>query len=203
MTNTRLQTFGQLPVGYRSYMQTPIAVKKTYIGSAYTRDNVTVVGGSWNMGTLAHEIGHILDHYGFSDEERTYDNATVEYSFSHAELWKDAVLIDSGLPNEYGSSAWQEDFAEISRLAMYDLVMPGGLRRLNWKNTDALLHQLQTYEHFLGRKIFPSSGKCERHIPEPEWQDLTAISSFARVGDDSDEPDAIKEILEAHKNMPY
>ena len=168
-----IQLFGQIPVGMREYVANLVA-NPTANAVAYTVGAYTVIFGDWfHLGTMAHEFTHILDLLALEE----YVSDPGSQPFSDTSYWQTPQDLDSALPTAYAASSWQEDFAEAGRVALSDIVVPGGLAGIN-PNSSQIQWQVGTYKDYLEDTIFPAgetcTGKAASSPPVP-------VSSSAKV----------------------
>ncbi|KAI3327337.1 hypothetical protein HD806DRAFT_550857 [Xylariaceae sp. AK1471] len=154
--HTMADMFGHIPLGMREYNRHMIAIptfkaKKTAGGSANA--NILIKDDCWDYNILIHEISHSLDASAL-----THDLGN-DKDFSTGHLWQDEYFKDEHSISDYGMTSWQEDLADSGVIAMYDLVVPGGIHQVqpNWTQ---IQHQYTTFQKNFADFIKPNS-KCE------------------------------------------
>ncbi|KAH8885310.1 hypothetical protein GQ53DRAFT_770189 [Thozetella sp. PMI_491] len=100
---------------------------------------VVLFGNNVRLGTMAHEFSHVLDEI-----------ALAEY-------------LKNG-EQEFSSTSWDENFAESSRRALTNMLLiqkgtKDGLISIN-ENASRISHQINTYQNYLQKIIFPEGGRC-------------------------------------------
>ena len=154
------QLFGQIPVGMREYVADLVA-NPAANAVAYTVGAYTVIFGDWfHLGTMAHEFTHVLDLIALEE----YVSDPGSQPFSDTSYWQTPQDRDTALPTGYAATTWQEDFAEAGRVALSDIVVPGGLAGIN-PNSSQIQWQVDTYKDYLQSTIFPSVGSCTGKTP--------------------------------------
>ncbi|KAH7106131.1 hypothetical protein BKA62DRAFT_668832 [Auriculariales sp. MPI-PUGE-AT-0066] len=156
------QLFGRLPVHERQWVRHVMAVPGG--GSAYAVNaDVVFEGNTDAVSIFQHEVGHLVDAYnnGFSANE--------------SPAFRAAVAADTCVPDDYSNSSFAEDYTQVSVLALYDIVAPGGLNSTgaNWSclaNQKAAVDTLQ-------RNAMTFGGKCDRR-----WSDSPSVEAQLRRG---------------------
>lgn len=134
---------------------------------AWTTDGsiVNVWDTHWTIGVLVHEMSHVLDALAL--RRSIGENEHAGTWFSQTKLWQDAVEKDFAVPSLYAKNSWQEDFADVGRVTMSDMVVPGGLPAIN-RNSPEVSWQVNTYKMYLRNTIFPDSGRCTAKNPSTD-----------------------------------
>ena len=157
----------RVPVGMRQYVKNLVAYPKLCDNNGNNCNYAITTEGSivnvwdthWTIGILIHEMSHVLDSLAL----RRFTPASLPW-FSNTSLWQNAEGKDFAVPTNYAKRSWQEDIAEIGRVAMSDMVVPGGLPSIN-KNSPEISWQVNTYKMYLRDIIFPDSGRCNAKNP--------------------------------------
>lgn len=105
---------------------------------------------------LIHETGHSLDLQG----------AYPDHPLSKSKAWLDAFAADSKVPDGYAQSRMIEDVAQSTVVAMYDLVVPGGVGKVQ-KHANEIWNQyfvIQKEASAAGNLLVPG-GTCWRRFP--------------------------------------
>ncbi|OBT40697.1 hypothetical protein VE00_08902 [Pseudogymnoascus sp. WSF 3629] len=156
-----IDLFGRLPIHERQYITNVIAVPGG--GSAYETSAIVVFQGP--VGTpsvFQHEVGHAVDAYHNS------------VGSSETSLFKDAINADSCVPDDYSNSSNAEDYTQVSVLALYEIVNPGGLDPIgNWR---CLERQKNAVNQLQGDAMIPG-GTCTFR-----WADAAIVSMGPATG---------------------
>jgi hypothetical protein len=128
---TILQIFGHIPLGMREFNKHLIAIptfKKPSVAGASAEGNILIKDDAWAYNILIHELSHALDSHAL-----THDLGE-DHAFSSGHLWQKQYSQDERSISQYGATSWHEDLADSGVIAIYDLVVPGGIRQLqpNW-----------------------------------------------------------------------
>ena len=118
--------FGRLPVRTRSYVRsfTLIPNLNDGVGSLwYYPGDIEVHGSATNLHTLTHETAHGLDFLALAPRGSPPP-------YSNTSPWRAAYAADNASVSDYARASWQEDFAEVGILGLYDRVVPGGVGKL-------------------------------------------------------------------------
>ena len=68
----------------------------------------------------------------------------------------------------YAQKGWPDCFAEVGVFALYDAVVPGGIRGyIGDQQTEGIAHQLAMFRASVGDDIVPE-GKCRFRLPNAE-----------------------------------
>jgi hypothetical protein len=108
----------------REYLRHLIAIpafKNRNVAGTSSNGNVIVKDGCWWHSLLVHEISHTLDAMARPGD--LGPNGT----FSSSQKWQSEYQMDKHSISQYGMTSWPEDFADSGVIAMYDLVVSGGI----------------------------------------------------------------------------
>lgn len=171
-----IDLFGRLPIHERQYITNVVAVPGG--GSAYETSAIVVFQGP--VGTpsvFQHEVGHAVD---------AYHN---DVGSSETSLFKDAINADTCVPDDYSNSSKSplpyitrvltspgnaEDYTQVSVLALYEIVNPGGLDPIgNWR---CLEKQKNAVNQLQGDAMIPG-GSCTFR-----WADAAIVSMGPATG---------------------
>ncbi|KAH8810874.1 hypothetical protein F5884DRAFT_261915 [Xylogone sp. PMI_703] len=168
-----IDVFGRVPVQDRDWTQHVVALPAD-APSAETGGAVTTFHGDCYVPSIAiHEMTHTLDAY-VNDVTGDGTGQSSNGPFSASSQYKQAVAKDSCVPDPYANTNYQEDYAQVSVLAMYEKVNPGGLDPIgSWR---CLVNSKNSLDTTIGREITPG-GKCTRR-----WADSTIVSMGPAAG---------------------
>ncbi|OBT66254.1 hypothetical protein VE03_04345 [Pseudogymnoascus sp. 23342-1-I1] len=156
-----IDLFGRLPIHERQYITNVIAVPGA--GSAYETSAIVVFQGP--VGTpsvFQHEVGHAVDAYHHDAQS------------SETDIFKNAINADTCVPDDYSNSSNTEDYTQISVLALYEIVNPGGLDPIgNWR---CLQNQKNVVTRLQGDAMTPG-GTCTFR-----WADAAIVSMGPATG---------------------
>jgi len=143
----------------RQWVQNLITLPETP-DIAYSVGAYTVICGNWaNVGTLAHEFAHVMDLVALVD----YVPRPYLDIFSGQDAWRTPQTRDRAIPTWYAGTAWVENFAEAGRVALSDMVVPGGLASIN-PNASQIANQISNFEKYNKGIIFPPGKTCTTRI---------------------------------------
>ena len=145
-----------MPVHMRSYVRQFIAIPKIddQIAAQYFYPGDVEVHDVWmKVHILTHEMSHGIDFF-----------ALQQYGspFSFTDQWQSNYALDSNSVSDYAKNNWQENFAEVGRIGVYDKVVPGGIGSIQ-PNWNKIFHQYATYQGYLGDTILPG-GSCRDRV---------------------------------------
>ncbi|KAM7210515.1 hypothetical protein V8F06_014103 [Rhypophila decipiens] len=202
---TILTTFSQVPVGMRQYLAN-LVILPTFKGSkemakaaAYTRGAVMVTSPTFfKLGVLFHEFTHILDTIALSSYIVAQKLGTPGTPFSDTKIWKAAYENDTHVPTAYAKMTMQENFADVGRWGMSDIVhsdhaqegpahgsVGAGLQSYS-AGWEGFRYQVWAFRKFLGPVIFTATGKCTGKVrtsppvPAPMAMDRVMFGSGVR-----------------------
>ncbi|KAK2758796.1 hypothetical protein FQN54_003488 [Arachnomyces sp. PD_36] len=145
-----VDTFGKLPVHFRSFVRHMIFVPgDPSAGSA--GDNVQM-NGELGISVFVHETAHSMDGHGFPDIG----------GFSVSQIWLDAYNNDTAVPDAYAQSSQQENFAQQTVVALYDLVVPDGIGTVQ-PNYQAIQNQYTAIKTY-GADLITPGGQCTSRL---------------------------------------
>lgn len=156
-----IDLFGRLPVHERQWIQHVMAVPGG--GSAYESAAVTVYQGPVGVPSVfQHETGHAVDAYKNSVQSST------------TPTFESAIVTDTCVPDDYSNTNEVEDYTQVSVLALFEIVNPGGLDPIgNWR---CLVTQKNAVDTFQKDAMTPG-GTCDRR-----WADSAIISMGPATG---------------------
>ncbi|KAK3331803.1 hypothetical protein B0T19DRAFT_438686 [Cercophora scortea] len=159
---TILQTLGKVPVGMRQYASHIVILAEPHPEhwGAYVMGTViTVFPGSFTLGVLMHEFSHILDLVVLQPYVADLKEYPPGTSFSATRQWAEAIGNDTAVPTDYARTNVVEDFADVGRWAISDLVHRGGVGKYT-RGWVGFKHQMYVYERLLCNIIFPKKEVC-------------------------------------------
>lgn len=106
---------------------------------------------------MVHELMHALDHMAM-----TKHTGGIMKPLSRTEIWRKEWSKDPKTVSDYASNNWADNFAEVGVYALYDKVVPGGLKGIQPKWQD-VQHQVNTVKKYLGQIMVPG-GSCTKRI---------------------------------------
>ncbi|KAI1809739.1 hypothetical protein GGS20DRAFT_590295 [Poronia punctata] len=140
-----------IPIGIRSYLKHLVSVP-TFQPRPWcamtSASNTVVADHCWRSSVLMHELSHSLDFSAAALSGKQQNLVGPDGSFSFGEKWQDAYSRDEKTITPYGMTSWREDFAESGVVALYDLVVPGGVEGLRGNWGEALLKKRNWYDRF-------------------------------------------------------
>ncbi|KAF8428524.1 hypothetical protein EV426DRAFT_543398 [Tirmania nivea] len=148
-----INIFGRMPVRMRQYVRHMLAVPGV-ISAGSSGDNIVLKGTGPNLMTVfVHETAHSMDSHAIP--------ATTA-PFHDSPPWIEAVNQDSAISDSYAQTNQGENFAQETVIALFDKVVPGGIRSVqpNWR---AIFHQYATAQGWLGDQILPG-GTCQKRL---------------------------------------
>ncbi len=184
--NAALDAFGREAVHDRQWTQHIVALPADGC-SALTGGAVsTFYGPCYIPSVFTHEMTHTLDAYV---NDQTGSTGAV-HVFSTTSPYQQAISEDSCVPDPYSNTGEyylsticsmtniyqddQEDFAQVSVLALYEKVNPGGLDPIGpWR---CLVNQKNSLDSVIGQEI-TQGGTCTRR-----WADSTIVSMGPAAG---------------------
>ena len=134
-----------------------VAIPDLQNGYSAHQNGATVVMQSdyWHYpGLLAHEATHALDLLKLG-------NNSGYWSFGPE--WQAAVAADVAIATDYAANNYIEAFAEIGRLVLYDINVPGGLNSINPTGLSQIRNQVNLYEQLL-RSEATKGGRCTARV---------------------------------------
>jgi hypothetical protein len=156
--------FSRVPVRMRGIVRQLITMPG--VVSAFGQNNNIVLFGDYRMDMLIHEVGHCLD----AELGRPTSPSTV---FSTTKPWLDAYTLDTVISDSYAQTSQQENLAQQTVIALFDVVVKGGLRTVQPSWT-GLRHMFNTLQAFSGDILYPY-GVCAGRL-EPRYVDLKALA---------------------------
>ena len=118
---------------------------------------------------ILHEVGHALDNSAYGVEHLS---ATKE--------WADEYYQDSRVPDEYAQNNPDEDLAQTTLVAAYDLNVPGGLGSLqgdyDWSSIRHQYEFIKKRQAEAGGLLIPG-GTCISRVRNSEAVPITAIET--------------------------
>ncbi|KAI1104033.1 hypothetical protein F4804DRAFT_352504 [Jackrogersella minutella] len=173
---TMADVFGRMPLGMRQYVRHVIVIKQKDTGSAAAwnfGDTITLSEDCYLHYIFAHEISHSLD----SHVEAPHVTKPGQGGLSISLYWAQQFILDDATISEYARTQWSENLAETGIIALYNMVVPGGVFNLK---TDPrhVFHQFATYQTYYGDLITPGSKmKCNMRLPDSKvvvWNDTNS-----------------------------
>ncbi|KAH8806067.1 hypothetical protein F5884DRAFT_836295 [Xylogone sp. PMI_703] len=164
-----IDVFGRVAVQDRDWTQHVVALPGA-VCSAGTGAAVTTFYGDCYIPSVAiHEMSHSLDGYVNDQNGNNGPNP-----FSSGSQYQSAVASDSCVPDPYANNNYQEDYAQVSVLAVYEKVNPGGLDPIgSWR---CLVNQKNVLDSACGTELTPG-GSCTRR-----WADSAIVSMGPATG---------------------
>lgn len=179
-----IDIFGRLPVGMRSFNRHIIALPGT--ASAGSNGDNVQMNGPVGITVFVHENAHSLD-----------SQALDPSPFSNGQTWLDAYNADSAVTDSYGQTSQQENFAQMTVVALYDKVVPGGVGTIQ-PNAQAISNQYTTAQNSLGDVITPGGTCTNRLVNSP----AVPISNSAKINTASAPTVALSENVTEIKAIP-
>ena len=156
----------------RQWVRHIIALPHPSGGFAYNwNGNIAMFNIIDNINVFVHETGHSLDLLG------AYPNKPL----SNSADWNNNYNQDADVPDPYSQTNEVEDVAQVTVVALFDKVVPGGFRKLepgwnkgkcNDSKTSGLIamanrcpvfHQYATLQAQAGSTLVPG-GKCTHRL---------------------------------------
>jgi len=133
--DTIVDTFGKLPVRFRSFVRHMLFVPGTESAGS-SGDNVQM-NGELGVSVFIHEVAHSFDgHHGIPE---------IEGGFSASQAWLDAYNADSAVPDGYAQSSQAENFAQQTVVALFDSNVPDGVASVqpSWQSIENQFRLIQ------------------------------------------------------------
>ncbi|KAI1392505.1 uncharacterized protein F4822DRAFT_131340 [Hypoxylon trugodes] len=162
---TMASMFGKMPLGMREYIRHVMVVEPESIPGAAavsSGDTILFSDTSYRLYIFAHEMSHSLDSHV------PVPGVTLEGhgGLSISQRWADQFRMDTATVSDYARSAWQENLAENGPIALYNIVVPGGIFSLE-SNATQVFHQFATYTTYYRDIITPGGKKnCTGRLPD-------------------------------------
>ena len=106
---------------------------------------------------MIHELGHALD----------YSGAYADKPLSTSKNWENAYNQDSKVPDPYARTNFQEDIAQNTVIAAFDLNVPGGLQafpgRRDWSSIQHQYEIIKKEQADAGNLLIPG-GTCTQRL---------------------------------------
>ena len=121
---------------------------------------------------MMHEVGHSLDRTAYRDS-----------MLSLSDAWRQAVDQDSKIPDWYAGTNFQEDVAQNTVVAAYDLVVPGGLGNMN-EDWGSIRHQYELIKkeqaEALTTNLLVPGGRCVYRVANSQAVQISDEKRRAR-----------------------
>ncbi|KAL7945352.1 hypothetical protein V8C42DRAFT_322885 [Trichoderma barbatum] len=158
-----IDAFGRIPIGDRQWTQHILALPASSCSAGTGGAVTTFHGPCYIPSVFIHELTHTLD--AFVNDQTGSTGAVHVYSTTSAYL--NDVAKDSCVPDGYANSSPQEDYAQVSVLALYEKVNPGGLDPIgNWR---CLVNSKNNQGKIIGKELTPG-GSCTHR-----WADSAIV----------------------------
>ncbi|KAH8883536.1 hypothetical protein GQ53DRAFT_882789 [Thozetella sp. PMI_491] len=154
-----IDAFGRMPVHDRQWTQHILALPDSGCSAGTGGMVTTFHGPCYVPSVFIHELTHTLDAFV---NEKTGSNGDA-HVYSTTTPYLNAVSSDSCVPDPYANNSPQEDYAQVSVLAIYEKVNPGGLDPIGaWR---CLVNSKNNQGTIIGNAITPG-GTCTRRWPD-------------------------------------
>ncbi|KAL7782943.1 hypothetical protein V8C37DRAFT_397570 [Trichoderma ceciliae] len=165
-----IDAFGRIPIGDRQWTQHVLAIPASSC-SAFTGGAVTTfVGPCYIPSVWIHELTHTLDTF-VNDITGSNDDA---HEYSTTSPYMQSINQDSCVPDSYANTSPQEDYCQVSVLAIYEKVNPGGLDPIGpWR---CLVNTKNNLDSIIGKELTPG-GTCSRR-----WADSAIVCMGPAAG---------------------
>ncbi|KAI1379935.1 hypothetical protein F4677DRAFT_442129 [Hypoxylon crocopeplum] len=172
--------FGRFPVAMRELVKHIIVLKGSDMPGLAGKnilDTIVIADNYFKLYIFAHEIAHSIDRHipvpGV--------NLTFQGGLSLSPKWQDEVNKDKATPTEYARRNWSENLAEAGVVALFDMVVPGGLKTVNANYRD-----YETFRAYYGDIIQPRKKlKCTNRVPDSPLVNLNDMSNVVTPADDT------------------
>ncbi|KAL7620913.1 hypothetical protein AAE478_008223 [Parahypoxylon ruwenzoriense] len=161
-------TFGKMPLGMREFVKHVIIMDVDRIkpSAAYsTGDTIVAADEYFKLYILTHEISHSIDSHA------TVPGVTPPEGgggLSVSKAWMDLFNHDTAAVTRYARSSWPENLAESGVVALFDIVVPGGVGTIN-PNWTSVFRQYGTYKTHYGHIVTPGAkSSCTHRIQDSE-----------------------------------
>ncbi|KAI1337151.1 hypothetical protein F5Y15DRAFT_418210 [Xylariaceae sp. FL0016] len=145
------EVFGKIPLGMREYNAHLISVPEFSSGwAALTQGASTMLrDGVWHWSNvLVHEVTHSVDAFAHLP--------VAPDGLSTSQVWRDNYSQDRATISDYGRANWFENLAETAAPALYNLIVPGGLKPVQ-PNFTQVFHQYATFQTYYRDIMTPGS----------------------------------------------
>lgn len=154
-----VQNFGRVPARARSWVRHVIDLSdpKSHVNSAATDNGTIMLFNHVDKGVTVyiHETGHCLDGAAYSEKK-----------LHLSKLWSESYNNDSMVPDNYAGTNFNEDVAQVTVVATYNLNVPGGFQSVepHWRNIYHQLTTLETEQRLAGNLLI-RGGRCMQRVP--------------------------------------
>ncbi|KAL8827902.1 MAG: hypothetical protein Q9191_002908 [Dirinaria sp. TL-2023a] len=154
-----VQNFGRVPAKARSWVRHVIDFSdpRSHVNSAATDNGTIMLFNHVDKGVTVyiHETGHALDGAAYSQKD-----------LHLSKLWSDSYNNDSMVPDGYAGTNFNEDVAQVTVVATYNLNVPGGFQSVepNWRNIYHQQTTLETEQRLAGNLLI-RGGRCMQRVP--------------------------------------
>ncbi|OTB07412.1 hypothetical protein M426DRAFT_268686 [Hypoxylon sp. CI-4A] len=146
-------TFGRLPIGMREYVNNILVLKAAKTMGFYSwsqNGSIGVSDESWSLFALAKEISNQLD------SRVSIPGVTPNQTggLSNTGVWRDSFVKSDAMVSSYANSSMQENLALSGALALFNVVVPGGVGTIqpNWTQ---IVRQYGLFQTYYGNIITP------------------------------------------------
>ena len=154
-----VHNFGRVPVKARSWVRHVIDL---YDPNSQQNHALTVNGTillfnhvDATVTVYIHETGHALNSKAYSEK-----------NLHNSRLWLDSYNNDSMVPDGYAGTNFNEDVAQVTVVATYNLNVPGGFQSVepNWRNINHQQTTLEAQQRLAGNLLM-RGGRCMQRQP--------------------------------------
>ncbi|KAI5461905.1 hypothetical protein BGZ63DRAFT_423228 [Mariannaea sp. PMI_226] len=165
-----IDAFGRMPIHDRQWTQHILALPASSCSAGTGGAVTTFYGPCYIPSVFVHEFTHTLD--AFANDKTGADNNIHVYSTTSP--YRQAIAKDSCVPDSYANTSPQEDYAQVSVLALYEKVNPGGLDPIGpWR---CLVNSKNNLDSIIGSELTPG-GTCNRR-----WADSLIVCMGPAAG---------------------